>query len=172
MNSLFSLIWLFLWSVSRIALWKPYRPRPSLKTTSVWCDTREVWVDQNWVWSFKNVWRGQRLSCEAYVFSSYLTGRTVSCLRVRKGWTFCKPKRGPVRIRHSSHDFGWQSSHSVDLAGSQAKMASIEIWIPWRTAHKPHSRHLMMHNRYYPGPGSDMTTCTSGNWWCRILNQV
>ena len=46
---------------------------------------------------------------------------------------------GPVRIRHSSHDFGWQSSHSVDLAGWQAKMASIEIWIPWRNAHKPHS---------------------------------
>ena len=45
---------------------------------------------------------------------------------------------GPVRIRHSSHDFGWQSSHSVDLAGWQAKMASIEIWIPWRNAHKPH----------------------------------
>ena len=37
---------------------------------------------------------------------------------------------GPVRIRHSSHDFGWQSSHSVDLAGWQAKMASIESGIP------------------------------------------
>ena len=37
---------------------------------------------------------------------------------------------GPVRIRHSSHGFGWQSSHSVDLAGWQAKMASIEIGIP------------------------------------------
>ena len=47
---------------------------------------------------------------------------------------------GPVRIRHSSHHFGWQSSHSVDLAGWQAKMASIEIWIPWRNAHKPHCR--------------------------------
>ena len=45
---------------------------------------------------------------------------------------------GPVRIRHSSHDLGWQSSHSVDLAGWQAKMASIEIWIPWRNVHKPH----------------------------------
>ena len=44
---------------------------------------------------------------------------------------------GLVRIRHSSHDFGWQSSYSVDLAGWQAKMASIEIWIPWRNAHKP-----------------------------------
>ena len=41
-----------------------------------------------------------------------------------------KTAMGPVRIRHSSHDFGWQSSHSVDLAGWQAKMASIEIWIP------------------------------------------
>ena len=47
-------------------------------------------------------------------------------------------KMGPVRIRHSSHDFATQSSHSVDLAGWQAKMASIEIldtisllrWIP------------------------------------------
>ena len=46
--------------------------------------------------------------------------------------------RGPVRLHHSSHHFGWQSSHSVDLAGWQAKMASIEIWIPWRNAHKPH----------------------------------
>ena len=36
---------------------------------------------------------------------------------------------GPVRIRHSSHDFGWQSSHSVFFAGHgwQAKMASIVI---------------------------------------------
>ena len=44
---------------------------------------------------------------------------------------------GPVRIRHSSHDFGWQSSHSVDRAGWQAKMDSIEIWMPWRDAHWP-----------------------------------
>ena len=49
-----------------------------------------------------------------------------------------KTQMGPVRMRHRSHDFGWQSSHSVDLAGWQAKMASIEIWIPWRNAHKPH----------------------------------
>ena len=47
---------------------------------------------------------------------------------------------GPVRIRHSSHHFGWQSSHSVDRAGWQAKMASIEFWIPWRNAHKHNSR--------------------------------
>ena len=59
---------------------------------------------------------------------------------------------GPVRLRHiyiySSHDFGWQSSHSVHLTGWQAKMAAIEIWIPWRNAHKPHctgfhSHHVM-----------------------------
>ena len=41
-----------------------------------------------------------------------------------------KKLMGPVRIRHSSHDLGSQSSHSVDLAGWQAKLASIEIWIP------------------------------------------
>ena len=29
-------------------------------------------------------------------------------------------------------------SHSVDLAGWQAEMASIEIWITWLKAHKPH----------------------------------
>ena len=46
---------------------------------------------------------------------------------------------GPVRMRHTLHDFGWQSNHRVDLAGWQAKMASIEISIPWRNLHKPHS---------------------------------
>ena len=52
----------------------------------------------------------------------------------------CSQELGPVRIRHSSHDFATLSSHSVDLAEWQAKMASIEIWIlaPWRNAHKPH----------------------------------
>ena len=39
----------------------------------------------------------------------------------------------------SSHDFATQSSHSVDLAGWQAKMASSEIWIQSRNAHKPRS---------------------------------
>ena len=63
---------------------------------------------------------------------------------LKKKKAYCKftnfrcVKMGPVWIRHSSHDFGWQSSHSVDLAGWQAKMASIEIWIPWRNAHKSH----------------------------------
>ena len=47
---------------------------------------------------------------------------------------------GPVRVRHSSHHFATQPSHSVDLAGWQAKMASIEIWIPWcnTNVHRPH----------------------------------
>ena len=43
----------------------------------------------------------------------------------------------PVRIRHHSRHFATQSSHFVDRAGWQAKMASIEIWIPWRNAHRP-----------------------------------
>ena len=34
---------------------------------------------------------------------------------------------GPVRIRHCSYDFATQCSHSVDLAGWQAKMVSIEF---------------------------------------------
>ena len=66
-----------------------------------------------------------------YIFS-HSTSRCVCC------------HIGPVRIRHSSHDFGWQSSHSVDLAGWQAKMASIEIWIPWHNAHGPHSWLLIL----------------------------
>ena len=45
---------------------------------------------------------------------------------------------GPMRIHHSSHHFATQSSHSVDRAGWQAKMASIEFWIPWHNAHRPH----------------------------------
>ena len=50
---------------------------------------------------------------------------------------------GPAWIRHCSHNFGWQSSHSVDLAGWHAKMASIEIWIPWRNVRKPHSLNFL-----------------------------
>ena len=38
---------------------------------------------------------------------------------------------GACAKRHnSSHSFATQSSHSVELAGWQAKMASIEIRIP------------------------------------------
>ena len=48
----------------------------------------------------------------------------------------------PVRIRHSSHHFATQSSHFVDRAGWQAKMASIAFWIPWCNAHGPHSLHM------------------------------
>ena len=45
---------------------------------------------------------------------------------------------GAVRIRHSSHHFATQSSHSVDRAGWQAKMASVDFWIPYRNAHRLH----------------------------------
>ena len=45
---------------------------------------------------------------------------------------------GPVHVRHSSHEVSTQPSHSVDRAGWQAKMASIEFWIPWHNAHGPH----------------------------------
>ena len=61
--------------------------------------------------------------------SQRLVGQTSSPKNVH---TFSSGPMGPVQIRHCSHDFGWQSRHdrSVDLAGWQAKMASIEIWIP------------------------------------------
>ena len=38
---------------------------------------------------------------------------------------------------HRSHEFATQSCRSVDLAGRQAKMVSIENWMPWRNAHNP-----------------------------------
>ena len=40
-------------------------------------------------------------------------------------------------IRHRLHHFATQASHFVDRAGWQAKMASLEFWIPWRNAHCP-----------------------------------
>ena len=46
----------------------------------------------------------------------------------------------PVRIHHSSHHFATQPSHFVDRTGWQAIMASIQLWIPWRNAHGPHSQ--------------------------------
>ena len=58
-------------------------------------------------------------------------------------FTAVQHQMGPVRIRHNSHDLGWQSSHSVDLPGWQAQMASIEIWIPWRNTHKPHCSKIL-----------------------------
>ena len=45
---------------------------------------------------------------------------------------------GSAQIRHSLHEIVTQPSHSVDRAGWQAKMASIEFWIPCRIAHRLH----------------------------------
>ena len=42
---------------------------------------------------------------------------------------------GPVGIRHSIRE---NASHSVDTAGWQAKMVSIELWIQWCNAYGPH----------------------------------
>ena len=49
---------------------------------------------------------------------------------------------GAVRVRHSMWEFATQASHSVDTAGWQAKMASIELWIQWCNAHRPHSHEI------------------------------
>ena len=45
---------------------------------------------------------------------------------------------GRMRMCCRSHHFATQSSHFVDGAGWQAKMASVEFWIPWRNAHGRH----------------------------------
>ena len=48
---------------------------------------------------------------------------------------------GPACVHHNTHEIAAQPSHSVDRTGREAKMASIEFWIPWRNAHKPHCLH-------------------------------
>ena len=64
----------------------------------------------------------------------------ISGLCVNQTTAELSPPMGPVRIRHHSHHFATQPSHSVILnrVGWQAKMASIEFWIPWRNVHDPH----------------------------------
>ena len=68
-----------------------------------------------------------------------LFGDPVYTQELKTGTAERNTTMGPVRIRHTSLEFGWQSSHSMDLAGWQAKMASIEIWISWRNAHEPNN---------------------------------
>ena len=109
-------------------------------------------MTSNWVnWHFKLARSTCTRNIAWWLASGTTNGRwrrliSVSCrwqiyaeliLASPKFFFFLKDN-GPVRIRHTSHDFGWQSSHSVDLTGWQAKMASIAFWIPWRNAHTPH----------------------------------
>ena len=42
---------------------------------------------------------------------------------------------GPMRIRHSSHDFRWQSSHSVDLAGGGGGGGGKPTWLPLKSGY-------------------------------------
>ena len=87
-----------------------------------------------WVRTAENVRAASTETHRSLLLWRVLVSSCLFCCMVQA----CCTEMGPVRIRHSSHDFGWQSGHSVDLAGWQAKMASIEIWMPWRYAHKPH----------------------------------
>ena len=48
--------------------------------------------------------------------------------------------RKRFRASYNSRHFSTQSSHSVDGAEWQAKMASINFCIPWRNAHGPHHK--------------------------------
>ena len=57
---------------------------------------------------------------------------------------------GPaVRIRHRSHQFASQPSHFVGRTGWQAKMASIEMWTPWRNAHGPQCVWRLGHDSWH-----------------------
>ena len=55
-------------------------------------------------------------------------------------------RTGTVQIRHCSHHFATQSSHSVDRAGQQAEMATIEFWKPWCNVHRPYSLSFFFFN--------------------------
>ena len=92
--------------------------------------TRDTIVD----FAFKNEW-----VCNCHIFSE-MVPRALDCSLtavLRRTMVLCCIKR-PVRKRHtsSSHHFATQSSHFVDHAGWQAKMAYIEVCIPWRNASK------------------------------------
>ena len=50
---------------------------------------------------------------------------------------YCILWMGSMRIRLSSHEFATQSSHSVNRAGWQANMSSLENWIRWRNVQRP-----------------------------------
>ena len=89
---------------------------------------QSAWVC--WTWT-----KPYLVSSQSMVLAGYTTIiAQVCCHSVR----CAKSSMGPVRIHHHSHHFATQSSHFVDRAGWQAKMASIEFWIPWRNAHGPH----------------------------------
>ena len=85
---------------------------------------------------------GSRWLCIITVFVTHPGGN-----KKRAKTYICEPFFwiGPVCVRHRAHLFAIQSSHSMDLAGWQAKMASIGVCIPWRNAHKPHSCTSMRH---------------------------
>ena len=68
---------------------------------------------------------------------SVVTGCTwVTCIQWRQRNQFHCTRLQGLCACPCSH----QPSHSVDRAGWQAKMASIEFWIPLRNAHRPHCK--------------------------------
>ena len=58
-----------------------------------------------------------------------------------RDWCICiivkSNTMGPVLIRHRSQEIATQPWHSVDRAGWQVEMASIEFWFPWRVRMAP-----------------------------------
>ena len=120
------------YTTNKLTHWREFQMRATVSFPDAWMldnsGTGEwlTWRAQNW-----------------FVATGCSNKPVSSHLRFMDAWILLETM-GPVRIPHSSHDFGWQSSHSVDLAGWQGKMTSIEIWIPWRNAHKPHHPNLIL----------------------------
>ena len=52
--------------------------------------------------------------------------------------SICNPTWHDGACLHYSREIGTKSRHSVDRAGWQAKMATIEFWMQWRNANSPH----------------------------------
>ena len=150
-----SLIWLFL---------SP--GLPSLKTTLVWCDTRNAWVlsemsmiiEKCLTWLTAVVW-GPGLQFLP-------TGKdcvVFACYAYRK-WGLCEYII-VYTILGGSPVILWLS-----LGGKQK-------WPPLKVGYHDVMRTSpfktpLMYDRYHPGPGSDLNTCTSGKWCRRILNQL
>ena len=102
-----------------------------LTSTPVWCACKSDLLDMPlWFWPLQTTslpiecCSKKRLVCSA---SRDHTKERLVC-------TFI----GPVQTQKNSDEYDMQASHTVGGAGWQAKMASIEFWIPWRNAYGPH----------------------------------
>ena len=98
---------------------------------------RRMGVDYSWEKTGVRGWGRGVWQCEYHAKHTQAVHMTKQREEKSHGYVR-RHKIGTVRICHRSHHFATQSSHFVDRAGWQAKMASIEFWIPWRNVHDTH----------------------------------